>query len=166
LQIPRDQNGVNVFEVDGAAVFNEENMIFKYRYLPRQKNVVASNFMPAWLEDGICKNDLGGAQVLNRDSRSSELKDLGDVERAGWVIADGNELVSGEGLAVRFVEAFGGGIVFMPAALASNANASERNSGAASECSVLGAPKVKTIRSRNGCIQVCASRFSNGITTT
>ncbi len=90
---------MNVFEVDGAAVLDEEDMIFEYRYLPRQENVFASDFVPAWLEDGICKNDLGGAEVLNRDSRCCELKDLGDVERAGWVIADGNELVFGEELA-------------------------------------------------------------------
>ncbi len=114
LQVPRDQNGVDVLELDDAAVIDEENMVFESRYLPRQKNVDTSDFMPAWLENGVRKNDLGGTEVLDFDGRCCDLHNLGNVEWAGWVVADGNELVFREELAACLVETFGGGIGLGP----------------------------------------------------
>ncbi len=56
-------------------------------------------------------------------------------------------------------------VVRISAAWASKSRASDKNCGAASECSMSGAPN-STILSKKGCSQVLASRSANGITTT
>ena len=103
FQVARDKNGMNILQIDDAMIVDEFQVhplaiIWDF---PGKHDVLATSCMPARLEDGVRKNHMGRAMVVDSDVLTGNVLNLGDVKGAGGAIADGNKFSFDERLAVR-----------------------------------------------------------------
>ena len=95
-----------VFEVDFAVIVDKLSVVpFKgLGAFLLQDDVISRNFVPTRFEYCVCKHDSGSAVVVDANGLRRNCLNLGNVDRTGRVVADGNIFVDEERLAINFAE--------------------------------------------------------------
>ncbi len=97
---------MHVFKVNFSAILYKLAVVpFKgLGAFPLQYDVTSKNFVPTRFEYCVRKHDSGRAVVVDANGLHRNFLNLGNVDRTGRVVADGNVFVDEKGLAIDFAE--------------------------------------------------------------